>query len=330
MSSPEPFKTISEQVGGAWLTRYVITCCECDKCEKVNRGGAEAMPDSVTAKRFERLSWEIGPTRRRDTCPACVAARRVKPTARVEGKVLVDVKPRSVEPAAVVATPKSASLVALRLSATTWASSQTGISPAARRLLFAIAASLGPNGDCVLKREELSRLAESPGPSVTRDMLVLKAKDLITRQINGLRGGGRGPTIVRLNMNPKQETSVTEVAQASTLTAVPPRQITVADRRKVLDEIETQWNHDQGRYRGAHCDKSIASSLDVPRKWVSDIREEFFGAEKNDAQYAAFAKLSDLIERADKLEKQGLDLATEAEAMRAQAKAALVTLGKAA
>jgi hypothetical protein len=114
------------------------------------------------------------------------------------------------------------------------------------------------------------------------------------------------------------------------LVATPPRTPTREDRRKVLDGIETAWNGTSSRYVGKWTDKSLAESLNVPSKWVEDIREEFFGPNTNDIQSENYAAIQALIEQATVLETRALALAVDAETLRATAKSALTKLDKAA
>lgn len=58
---------------------------------------------------------------------------------------------------------------------------------------------------------------------------------------------------------------------------VPPRQMTASDKRKVFRAIDDAWDESKGRYVGACSDTSIAGTLEVPRIWVAQIREENFG-----------------------------------------------------
>lgn len=94
-----------------------------------------------------------------------------------------------------------------------------------------------------------------------------------------------------------------------------PRQPSPAERRRVLEEVEARWNTAKGCYEKAWTDKALAESLNVPRAWVADVREQFFGAEKNEARDAVVAEAkairteiealqTDFLERFDALEKR--------------------------
>lgn len=73
------------------------------------------------------------------------------------------------------------------------------------------------------------------------------------------------------------------------VTVTPPRDMSPADRRKVFREIDDCWDEAKGRYAGSHSDQEIASKLDVPRKWVSDIREESFGKTQRNGELEKLA-----------------------------------------
>lgn len=95
------------------------------------------------------------------------------------------------------------------------------------------------------------------------------------------------------------------------------RKPTREDRRRVLDEISANYN-DIG-YVGTTSDASLAAKLDVPRAWVSDIREEFFGPDQNEATVALRADVQKLIQLGRTLEDRAMTLAAEAETLRREA-----------
>lgn len=56
-----------------------------------------------------------------------------------------------------------------------------------------------------------------------------------------------------------------------------PREMSISDRRKIFAEILECYDEVNSRYCDNITDNSIAQKLGVPRKWVSDIREENVG-----------------------------------------------------
>lgn len=56
-----------------------------------------------------------------------------------------------------------------------------------------------------------------------------------------------------------------------------PREMSAADRRKIFREIDEGYDEVNSRYCDNITDNVIAKKLGVPRKWVSDIRDENFG-----------------------------------------------------
>lgn len=94
-----------------------------------------------------------------------------------------------------------------------------------------------------------------------------------------------------------------------------PRELTQVFRRKIFREID--GSYENNRYVTGVTDKTIADELNVPRKWVEDIREEMFGpAGPNPEVVAISEQLVELARAATKLEIEGLKLAEEAEALR--------------
>lgn len=58
-----------------------------------------------------------------------------------------------------------------------------------------------------------------------------------------------------------------------------PREMGRADRRLIIDEVATHYPTPEKGYQGGLTDELIAAKLNVPRVWVSDIREQFYGPE---------------------------------------------------
>jgi hypothetical protein len=62
-----------------------------------------------------------------------------------------------------------------------------------------------------------------------------------------------------------------------TPTVLPPTPPTRADLRRVHDALEDAYPKPEAGYAKSHTDASVAASLNVPRKWVEDVRAQFFG-----------------------------------------------------
>ena len=56
-----------------------------------------------------------------------------------------------------------------------------------------------------------------------------------------------------------------------------PREPTVTERRRIMEELEARYDLKRCCYLDADTDKSVADRLAVPRAWVRDIRAQFFG-----------------------------------------------------
>lgn len=98
--------------------------------------------------------------------------------------------------------------------------------------------------------------------------------------------------------------------------ADPPPISTLEERRRIRDALDAHYDEGAGRYRSSFSDKALAATLNVPEKWVRDLREAMgFGPDVNekaairaadiDALRADLSKLqSDLLERFDALERR--------------------------
>lgn len=75
-----------------------------------------------------------------------------------------------------------------------------------------------------------------------------------------------------------------------------------ADRRKIMDALEENYNVDANRYSGTLNDQAIAEKLGVPRAWVTEIREQFFGDEDNEVIEEAVIQLEALTSKISTIE----------------------------
>ena len=57
----------------------------------------------------------------------------------------------------------------------------------------------------------------------------------------------------------------------------PPREPTRDQKRAIMEEISGSYDTKKQGYIGSISDHSIAHKLAVPRAWVAEIRDEFFG-----------------------------------------------------
>lgn len=95
----------------------------------------------------------------------------------------------------------------------------------------------------------------------------------------------------------------------------PTPQPTQAGRRAISDELDAAYDAANGRYRGVGSDEVIAKKLNVPRKWVTDVREFLFGPERNendDRMIRALAEFEARIAEGEKLVERGLDILDKA------------------
>lgn len=82
-----------------------------------------------------------------------------------------------------------------------------------------------------------------------------------------------------------------------------PREPTHLERRKIFRAVDDAYA-DDGGYCGGATDETIARDLNVPRAWVSKIREENFGADQSNADMVALkaeleAELEAIIQNRD-------------------------------
>lgn len=106
------------------------------------------------------------------------------------------------------------------------------------------------------------------------------------------------------------------------MAAEPPRHPTQADNRRILDCLIEHYDEEAQRYRKAFSDEALAQKLAVPRLWVSDVRERFYGPDVNEAMAERDAKVAHALDVADAAVKRLLEMAQEAEQIGAELRSA--------
>lgn len=91
-------------------------------------------------------------------------------------------------------------------------------------------------------------------------------------------GEDRCPDCVRKADRMKQTAKVIQMNEAKPV-AIPPREPTRADLRKVQDALDAHYPVPERGYADGMSDEALARKIDVPRDWVKRVREQFFGPE---------------------------------------------------
>jgi len=95
--------------------------------------------------------------------------------------------------------------------------------------------------------------------------------------------------------------------------AEPPRQPTWPDNRRIRAALDEAYDETRGLYLGNGSDAALAEKLNVPRAWVSAIRE-LFGPNRCEADDVKAEKLRAALRVAEDCAKRALDAAEQAEA----------------
>lgn len=94
------------------------------------------------------------------------------------------------------------------------------------------------------------------------------------------------------------------------------RVATGEERRRIREALDDHYDEEAGRYRSSFSDKALSAKLDVPSKWVTDLREACgYGPDQNEATAERNAEIeavkteiaklqADLLERFDDLERR--------------------------
>lgn len=70
--------------------------------------------------------------------------------------------------------------------------------------------------------------------------------------------------------------------------AEPPREMGREDRRIITDKLDEVYDEKAVRYRSPWTDAAVARDLGVPRAWVGEVREQFFGPEGSNPEFDDF------------------------------------------
>lgn len=92
------------------------------------------------------------------------------------------------------------------------------------------------------------------------------------------------------------------------------REPTAANKKEIFRRLDEVYDESHKRYVDGYTDNVIAKEMSVPRKWVSDMREDFFGPSGENVDMerlvSNIARISsDLTDKANKC----LEVASEAE-----------------
>lgn len=112
------------------------------------------------------------------------------------------------------------------------------------------------------------------------------------------------PTAQIITMTPKEETTMANASIAQ----ITPRQPQREDKRLIILEIENHYLGPDKGYTPGTTDETVAKSLNVPVKWVADLRDEFFGPVINPELVALKTALDAMLARLEAHERDGRDI----------------------
>lgn len=97
-----------------------------------------------------------------------------------------------------------------------------------------------------------------------------------------------------------------------------PRKSTASDRKEIADRIESVWVTGAECYAGSCSDAKLATEMNVPRAWVTAVREFAFGPEDRNEEASAASKeikaLRAILAQAEALVTSALERTAECKA----------------
>jgi hypothetical protein len=145
------------------------------------------------------------------------------------------------------------------------------------------------------KLSELCRTGKVPCRRANLTLTFIKIEDLQRKF------GEKPPGINRRKIKSGLTASINEPVAVKTASHDDVPQMTKEDRRIIFSEIDNRYYDETRGYQKGWSDESIATSLNVPRAWVSSIREDNFGPERGDTIDIETINVRDAINEAEKL-----------------------------
>lgn len=94
--------------------------------------------------------------------------------------------------------------------------------------------------------------------------------------------------------------------------AEPPREPTPAQRRSIRETLELRYDEDKACYIDAQSDATIAEALQVPRAWVTQVREAGgYGPDTNELASQRLEGLRELAHRGEDLHAKAMAMADQ-------------------
>lgn len=97
---------------------------------------------------------------------------------------------------------------------------------------------------------------------------------------------------------------------APDVTVIPPRAATPKDRRRIQDALDAVYDIELGGFKAGASDEAVAQRLDVPRAWVTEVREMLYGPAMPAAVAALMPEFKGMAARLDELNRQQQRLAS--------------------
>lgn len=303
MSSHEAFPIESKwsDVAGKFVSQIGAHCSKCNRWE-----WTPARTPGLGNRIFHNKGWRLGSKRSGDICPDCLAAKHHKVLGCVETNAPEPVNPVMQEKLEPVLDAMAEAIVEKEVEeakAVQAVLDPPKPEPKKRRRKFTK----------TIQREGFSRqdnAARAARLWFERERGVSWAKRGVHFETNLERDGRHWnwseieaavePTVAQQ----EEDVVVTEDV----------RKPTIGDRRKIMDALEAGYDEQAERYKGGLSDQAVAENLKVPRRWVVDVREQFFGAhDRNEEQDVARKKRDEAMAMAQAAVDRLTQMAIEAE-----------------
>lgn len=305
------------------ITVRVATCSVCGEHEDVTDNKPGGLAVAPIAQKFRARGWEIGPKRSRDRCPKHAKhpprpATRTEPEASVAEKLStlgrVTLPPPPAPLAVVVATPSVSPPPTRREiivdapmpnppAGTDVMIRRSGVGgPPFRQTGWRMGTRFGGASISSLKKSAMGMLGNSALVDV--DFVLFTEDD-----------GTMGWKPLPKPATPPATPETLGEHMTDTVTPAEKPGWTREQRRKARDALDVHYDDERLRYRGDWTDKSLADSINVPRALLAEVRDDYYGPDRNEAEAKRRANLTAALAEAEKTLERLMNTATDCETL---------------
>lgn len=280
--------------GGIRRPGYTLTCSECQSSEIIYATNpCGGLPDVMVVKKFAQKGWFVDKKNPRwDQCPDCIAkAKEKKPP------VIKQSDPPPPAPSLPEGVEGIMDSIPWR-----WSKRSTRLGVRARVPILPPSPTKG-TPEFVGWMAEYNALHKKLNPGLALEQTRLSGRKKHQKQ--------QGPLVFTPESKTMGDIMKTDTIREPTISAEAPRVMGKEDRRIIFGKLDEVYVDEKTGYDKGWSDERVAKDLGVPRAWVSDVRDEFYGPAKSEYAELFVAKLEAVKERHLGLSSKVVEISAE-------------------